>query len=415
MVSLYYISITLDTRREKTNGKYPVRLRAYTPTPKKQKLYQTIFSFTKDEFKSIWEVKTPTGKNKDANKKLQAVLNNANEIADKIKPFNFDEFERKLFRKKSDGVNLDYQYTQRINELKKRGQIGTANNYSQSKNSFVSFEKSKKKKFKDLSFYDITQSWLEDYENFMRKNNKSLNTVSIYTRNLRTIFNIAIDDKEIEKEFYPFGKRKYIIPNTGKKKSALKKNELSLLFETKPQTPEQQKAKDFWFFSFACQGVNIKDIALLKNKNLDNEKFIFVREKTKLTSKDRTEPITVYLNNYSKSILDKYGNKNKAKNKLVFDIVNESMNIADQQRAIKNFTRFINQHMSKLAKLANISSPVSVNVARHSFATVSMNKGASMDFMRESLGHKNLKTTMNYFAGFDDDTKKEFSNNIMDF
>ncbi len=38
-----------------------------------------------------------------------------------------------------------------------------------------------------------------------------------------------------------------------------------------------------------------------------------------------------------------------------------------------------------------------------------------MEFIRESLGHSNLKTTQNYFAGFDDNTKKEFSNELMNF
>jgi len=35
--------------------------------------------------------------------------------------------------------------------------------------------------------------------------------------------------------------------------------------------------------------------------------------------------------------------------------------------------------------------------------------------MRESLGHKNVKTTQAYFAGFEDAVKKEFSESIMNF
>jgi hypothetical protein len=38
-----------------------------------------------------------------------------------------------------------------------------------------------------------------------------------------------------------------------------------------------------------------------------------------------------------------------------------------------------------------------------------------MEFMREALGHSDMKTTLNYFAGFDDEAKKEFASTIMDF
>ena len=51
----YAISIYLDTRREKASGKYPVKLRVFTSTPRKQKLYPTKFEFTKKEFQSIWQ------------------------------------------------------------------------------------------------------------------------------------------------------------------------------------------------------------------------------------------------------------------------------------------------------------------------------------------------------------------------
>jgi hypothetical protein len=38
-----------------------------------------------------------------------------------------------------------------------------------------------------------------------------------------------------------------------------------------------------------------------------------------------------------------------------------------------------------------------------------------MEFMRESLGHSDQKTTLNYFAGFDDEAKKKMAQAIMDF
>jgi site-specific recombinase XerD len=58
---------------------------------------------------------------------------------------------------------------------------------------------------------------------------------------------------------------------------------------------------------------------------------------------------------------------------------------------------------------------VSTYWARHSFATNAIRSGATMEFIQESLGHKDLATTQNYFAGFDSDTKKQFAKTIMNF
>ena len=41
--------------------------------------------------------------------------------------------------------------------------------------------------------------------------------------------------------------------------------------------------------------------------------------------------------------------------------------------------------------------------------------GASMEFMMEALSHNNMKTTVGYFAGFEDKDKKDFSENLMKF
>jgi integrase/recombinase XerD len=46
---------------------------------------------------------------------------------------------------------------------------------------------------------------------------------------------------------------------------------------------------------------------------------------------------------------------------------------------------------------------------------MSVNKGASLEFMSEALGHSDLKTTQTYFAGFTNETKKQFAQFIVRF
>lgn len=413
----YSISIYLDTRRAKASGKFPVKLRVFTPAPRKQKLYPTIFEFTEKEFDSIWNTTKPRSEYKDLRKKIQAIEVKANKVADNLTHFTFEQFERQLYRKAGDGVNVKYQYEQSIQELINRNQIGTASTYNLSQKSIIEFlEKTTNQKYGKLTLFDITPDWLNDYEYYMTETKgRSLTTVSMYLRVLRTIFNKAIDDKEIEKDYYPFGKRRYQVPATTIVKKALSKEQLKILFHSQPETPEQQKAKDFWFFSYACNGMNVKDISLLRYKDIQDGKIEFYRAKTRITSKANLKPVIAYLNEFASSIIEKYGNKNKELSNLVFDIIAEGLTPQQQQAKIKNFTRFINQHLKKLCKANVLPEQISTYWARHSFATNAVRNGATMEFIQESLGHGNLTTTQNYFAGFDSDTKKEFANTLMDF
>jgi len=212
----------------------------------------------------------------------------------------------------SEGNSVFYYYDQVISKNEKYGKFGTASSYDLSQKSINKFLQYKYgKETKDLLFIEITPDWLQQYENWMLTTKKqSRTTVAIYLRALRAIFNQAIYENDVDKEYYPFGKRKYKIPKVRNVKKALSKDQLEQLYKAKPQAPEQEKAKDFWFFSYAANGMNIKDIAQLRYENLDGNKLVFYRAKTINTSKADLKPVTVYLTNYPHKIIKKYGNTN---------------------------------------------------------------------------------------------------------
>ena len=74
---------------------------------------------------------------------------------------------------------------------------------------------------------------------------------------------------------------------------------------------------------------------------------------------------------------------------------------------IQQLTHVINDNRKTIAKLIGIENNVTTYSARHSFATILQRSGASTEFICEALGHSNVKTTQNYLAGFEDETKKE--------
>lgn len=415
-----FISLYLDTRRKKANNKYPVKLRVFTTEPRKQMLYPTVFDFTIAEFDTVWlkPKKKPQEEEKNLAKKLRAVVKKADDVIDELEIFSFEQFERKLYLKAGEGENVFYHYELMIQNLKANNQIGTASNYQLSLKSLKEFIITENSKHPDkLNFSKITPKWLQQYENFMTDSprERSLTTVSMYLRALRTIFNNAISENEIKQDIYPFGKKKYQMPSVRNVKKALSNDELKLLFTAKALTKEQEKAKDFWFFSYACNGINIKDIALLKYSDINGDSISFYRAKTIKTSKTNLKPVIIYLTDFNRSIIEKYSNKDTKSQNYIFPIISNKNTELENFKLIKNFTKFINQNLKKLAKEIGITSDISTYWARHSFATNAIRKGASMEFVSEALSHSNLLITQGYFSGFEDDVKKELSNKLMDF
>lgn len=407
----YIISMYLDIRRAKKNGRYPVKLRVFIPSTKTQKLYATTFDYTEKEFESIWETVKPRKEHVQERMKLQAIETKALEVADTLAKFSFESFESLLFsnKKKERGDIISY-YNSAIEQYKRNNQIGTASSYELSLKSLLDFHNKE-----TFHFYDVTPQWLKDYEVYMiEKKQRSRTTVGIYLRPLRAIFNAALQNKAISKDDYPFGKRKYVIPSPKGVKKALSKDQLKLLFEGTPSTPEQEKAKAFWFFSYSCNGMNFKDIANLRYKDISGDFITFLRSKTIHTNMDQA-PTTVYLNEYAIGVIERYGNPSKHPDDYVFPIVDPGADPDKKHTQLKNFIRYINQHFVKYANALGIDEKVSTYWARHSFATNAIRNGASMEYVSEALCHSNLKTTQNYFAGFEDEKKREISKRMLEF
>ncbi len=400
----YFISLWLDTRRTKKNHKYPVKVRVFTPEPRIQKLYPTKFEFTKDEFKSIWETIKPREENKSIRDALRLVEKKAIGAAEKLSPFTFEEFE-KLFLPggKKDANNVVSLYNEAIAGYKRDKRIGTATNYECSLKSLLKYHGAEK-----LYFQYVTVQWLKDYERYITEDlNQSLTTVGIYLRPLRSIFHKA----NIDSKIYPFGKEiegKYTIPEPGGTKKALTKDKVRILFQATPKTAEQEKAKAFWFFSYSCNGMNIKDIVTLKAKNISGDVITFDRAKTVRTKRKQSK-IIAYLNSHTLEVIEKYGNPRPEPDDYVFPIIDKNANAEIQHRQIGNFVRFVNQNFLKFAKSAGLDEKISTYYARHSWATIAIQSGASMEFASEGLGHSNLSTTRAYFAGFEDEKKREIS------
>ncbi len=409
----YIVSLFLDTRKKKHNQKYPVKLRIYIPQTQKQKFYTTEFDFLEKEFEIVRESNKPPKGYEEDKIKMQALEARANEVANGLSIFSFEKFESEFFSNESKATsskNINYYYNRLIHQYYENNQIKTAKSYNSSLKSLQKFNDDKQ-----LSFFEVDKQWLQKYQHQMTdKMGKSPATVGLYLRYLRAIFNIAIEEGVISKDLYPFDKRKYKIPQRRGVKKALDQAEIKLLFKRKPYTKHQSEAKDFWFFSYGCHGMNMKDIANLEYGCLKNNTIEFVRAKSTHTATE-TFKVTIFLNAFTKGVIKRRGNPDRhAKNK-IFPIINQGDDPKEQLRKIENKTRFVNQHIRTLAKKIKINPEISFIWARHTFATNAIRKGASLEFVSEAMSHTSTRTTQVYFAGFEDEKKQEIAKKLFEF
>jgi integrase/recombinase XerD len=73
-----------------------------------------------------------------------------------------------------------------------------------------------------------------------------------------------------------------------------------------------------------------------------------------------------------------------SKNDYIFPIISPQETEVINHNKVKNFTKFINQNLKKLALSIGVSGDISTYWARHSFATNSIRNGASMEFVMEA-------------------------------
>jgi len=411
MITKPSVALWLDTRRSKKDGKFPVKVRViHKRIPY---YYPSNITLSEAEFITALSPK-PGNKLMEAHLKLNELELQARETIDKITDELHLEFDISLFEKYLSISSNDYSdvfncFQRKIDDLKEKEQIKTAVGYETSLKAFKDYVNRDK-----LSFVEVDIDFLEGFESFMRKKKKSLTTVSIYTRNLRTIYNEAIDDKLVSQELYPFGRNKYQIPQPANNKRALPDVDLIKLFQYKPEENTwEEYAKDMWMLSLLCQGMNMKDIANLRYKNIQDDKILFTREKTKRTKKAGQIPIVVYLDDEAKQIISKWGTDNISPNQFVFPIYADDNTPLKNLRNVEQQIKMINKYMRKIAATLEIKQDFTFYAARHSFATTLKRQGRSTEEIQEFLGHTDKKTTERYLASFGDEHKRSIMNDFV--
>jgi len=394
-------TVYLDTRRPKIENDityYPVKARI---THNRERLYISLgFDLTEEDFNKLDETKSK--RLTDTKKLITASFERIKEMVKEIhqtEEYTHDKLRNKL--KKGRKTYIDVAFDNKIAELTKEGQAGTAAGYATAKK-FIN------KYATGLRFVDITTQWLEKFEVWaLNKEGINETSLSIYLRGLRALFNHAIKSGDVPRGVYPFAskdKEGYQIPTGEGTKIALTVEQMNR-FASLELTGSKERCRDMFLLSFHLAGINFKDMLQLKWKNIKGGEVHFIRDKTRRTTRVQ-KSIHVPYTDPARRLVERWGNADKSPDAYVIPHLTAGLSPEKLRDSVKSFTHQVNVQLKKIGKELEIEG-LSSMVARHTFSTIVKNSGAPIAFISEVLGHKSIKTTEGYLKSFETEQKRK--------
>lgn len=264
-----------------------------------------------------------------------------------------------------------------IHKLKRQRRARTAEGYVSTMNSFIQF-----RNHEDLSFEAFDSDQMEMYEAYLKEKGLVKNSTSYYMRIWRTVYNLAVE-KGYTLDKKPFKHVYTGIDKTVKRAVPFKIikiiKDLDLSFD-----PKLDLARDIFLFSFYIRGMSFVDMAYLKKDNLQNGILTYSRKKT-------GQKLSILWETLMQEIVDKYQDNTSEFLLPIFQYGG-----AEERRQYKLKAKQIGRSLTKIAERIELKVPLTLYVARHSWASIAQTKNIPTEIIREGLGHDNEKTTHIY-------------------
>lgn len=316
------------------------------------------------------------------------------DFGNKGQNFSTDDIVQDYYELSSEKTTVFEYIKMQIERLINIGKERTSETYRQMLMSFVKFRNGE-----DLHFDMIDTDLICQYENYMRASNLCRNTTSFYMRTLRSVYNRAVEEG-LTTPSTPF-KRVYTgVDKTSKRAIGL--NEIKKIKDLDlSNTPTLDFARDIFLFSFYMRGMSFVDIAYLKKKNRANGFVVYNRRKT-------GQQLVVKWEKQMEAIANKYLDSN---NTFLFPIITKED--GTERKQYLNKMMLINRYLKKIAELAKISIPLTMYVARHSWASIAQSKNVPMQAIGLGMGHDNEETTRIYLASIQTNIIDNANNKIL--
>ena len=270
-----------------------------------------------------------------------------------------------------------------IGQLKRLNRIRTSETYAATLSCFMKFRDGQ-----DILLCEIDGDTIMLYEAWLKTNGNCPNTTSFYMRILRAVYNRAVE-KELTEQRHPFKHVYTGIDKTVKRAVPLKTikriKELDLTLK-----PHLDYARDMFLFSFYTRGMSFIDMAYLKKSDLKNGILTYRRRKT-------GQQLTIKWEKCMEEIVTKYEDRSATQYLLPIII----SPFANERVQYRNALCRVNTALKEVARLVNISIPLTMYCARHGWASIAKSKNIPLSVISEGMGHDSEETTRIYLSSLD--------------
>ena len=281
-----------------------------------------------------------------------------------------------------------------IARLKQMGKHRTSETYYATLRSFMQFRESK-----DILLDEIDSDLMLMYEAWLHGKRITKNSSSFYMRILRAVYNRAVE-KELTNNRNPF---KHVY--TGVDKTVKRAIQLKAIKKIKNLDlflhPSLDFARDMFLFSFYTRGMSFIDMAHLKKKDLQNGILSYRRRKT-------GQQLFIKWEKCMQEIADKH--KTDYGSPYLLPILKYPY---DNRNQYKNALYRTNKNLKEFAKLAGLSIPLTLYVARHSWASIAKSKNIPISVISEGMGHDSEMTTQIYLTSLDNSVVDKANTQIL--
>lgn len=268
-----------------------------------------------------------------------------------------------------------------IAQLKQLGKVRTSETYTATLKSFMAFRDDQ-----DVPLDGITSDMMLMYEAYLKARGVRMNTISFYMRNLRAVYNRAAE-KGLTAQNYPFRHVYTGVDKTVKRAipiksiKALKEMDLAM-------NSTLDFARDMFLFSFYTRGMSFVDMAYLKKTNLQNGILTYRRRKT-------GQELSIKWEKCMAEIIAKYPEN---KTDFLLPIIKDE---GDERRQYDSALHLVNYRLKELSTMLKLQRPLTMYVARHSWASAAKAKNVPLSVISEGMGHDSEATTQIYLASLE--------------
>ena len=312
-------------------------------------------------------------------KRLQSIINH---LGSKRQRYTTDDIIS-TFQKQANEQSLFNFMQGVIAQLQQMGKQRTSETYRCTLKSFMQFREDK-----DVLLEDIDSDLMLMYEAYLRNKGLTKNSTSFYMRILRAVYNRAVE-KDLTINRNPFKHVYTGVDKTVKRAIPLKAIKQIKSLDLSLQ-PSLDFARDMFLFSFYTRGMSFIDMAYLKKKDLSNGILSYRRRKT-------GQHLFIKWEKCMQEIVDKY---DTSQSNYLLPIIKPFGDI-DERKQYQNAMYLINRKLKDIGKIVGVQVPLTMYVARHSWASVAKNKNVPISVISEGMGHDSEMTTQIYLASLD--------------